>query len=365
MERQVGESVLFTSRFRECAARSLFMPRSDPGRRVPLWQQRLRGAQLLQSARTVKNFPLLLETARECLQDVYDMPALNEVMTGLHSGTIALKDVETESPSPFAENILFGFVGTVMYQYDQPQAERSTQLLSLDSQMLERLLGTTDMAKVLNPDVIREVEQELEKRTFWNELAADDVTGRVTRYAKTHGPFTADQIIAYLHLDAASVVHALDELAAKGDLLQGHFVDSTSCSRWRELDAKRTEGGPYPEKGHPQSTPSTAPAGGSEQQWLHKDVFRRIRSRSLDKARKAVRPVEPEAFQMFLIDRQGIGPVGGERYEGADGLMRVIEQLEGVALPAGLWETAIFPARVRDYQPSAGRTRRNWIHDQT
>ena len=352
VERQVGESVLFTSRFRECAARSLFMPRSDPGRRVPLWQQRLRGAQLLQSARTVKNFPLLLETARECLQDVYDMPALNEVMTGLHSGTIALKDVETESPSPFAENILFGFVGTVMYQYDQPQAERSTQLLSLDSQMLERLLGTTDMAKVLNPDVIREVEQELEKRTFWNELAADDVTGRVTRYAKTHGPFTADQIIAYLHLDAASVVHALDELAAKGDLLQGHFVDSTSCSRWRELDAKRTEGGPYPEKGRPQSTPSTAPASGSEQQWLHKDVFRRIRSRSLDKARKAVRPVEPEAFQMFLIDRQGIGPVGGERYEGADGLMRVIEQLEGVALPAGLWETAIFPARVRDYQPS-------------
>ncbi len=98
------------------------------------------------------------------------MPALNEVMTGLRSGTIALKDVETESPSPFAENILFGFVGTVMYQYDQPQAERSTQLLSLDSQMLERLLGTTDMAKVLNPDVIREVEQELEKRTSGTNL---------------------------------------------------------------------------------------------------------------------------------------------------------------------------------------------------
>ena len=140
-----------------------------------------------------KNFPLLLETARECLQDVYDMPALNEVMTGLQAGTITVKDVETESPSPFAENILFGFVGVVMYQYDQPQAERSAQLLSLDPHVLERLLGTTDMAQVLNPDVIREVEQELGEHTFWNELADDDVTGRVTRYAKTHGPFTADQ----------------------------------------------------------------------------------------------------------------------------------------------------------------------------
>ena len=210
-----------------------------------------------------------------------------------------MKDVETESPSPFAENILFGFVGVVMYQYDQPQAERSAQLLSLDPHVLERLLGTTDMAQVLNPDVIREVEQELGEHTFWNELADDDVTGRVTRYAKTHGPFTADQLIADLHLDATDAVHTLDVLAAKGELLQGHFVDDD-------------------EQG---------------QQWLHKDVFRRIRSRSLAKARKAVKPVESEAFQMFLIDRQGIGPVGGERYEGADGLMRVIEQLEAYHCP--------------------------------
>ena len=224
----MGESVLFAARFRECAARSLFMPRSDPGRRVPLWQQRLRAAQLLQAARMVKNFPLLLETARECLQDVYDMPALNEVMTGLQAGTITVKDVETEPPSPFAENILFGFVGVVMYQYDQPQAERSAQLLSLDPHVLERLLGTTDMAQVLNPDVIREVEQELGERTFWNELADDDVTGRVTRYAKTHGPFTADQLMADLHLDATDAVHTLDVLAAKGELLQGvqvHIMD--------------------------------------------------------------------------------------------------------------------------------------------
>ncbi|KAA8827687.1 DEAD/DEAH box helicase [Bifidobacterium myosotis] len=333
VERQVGESVLFAARFRECAARALFMPRSDPGRRVPLWQQRLRAAQLLQSARTAKNFPLLLETARECLQDVYDMPALDEVMTGLQSGAIVVKDVETDTPSPFAENILFGFVGAVMYQYDQPQAERSAQLLSLDPQVLERLLGSTDMAQVLDPDVIRDVERELKEHTFWNELADDDLTGRVTRYAKTHGPFTVERLISDLHLTAEDAVHTLDALAAKGELLQGHFMD---------MDSTDADSGGMVSAG----------GGDATVQWLHKEVFRRIRSRSLAKARKTVKPVEPSAYQMFLLDRQGVGPVGGERYEGADGLMRVIEQLEGVTLPAALWESFVFPARVRDYQPA-------------
>ncbi|OZG58226.1 DEAD/DEAH box helicase [Bifidobacterium myosotis] len=333
VERQVGESVLFAARFRECAARSLFMPRSEPGRRVPLWQQRLRAAQLLQSARTAKNFPLLLETARECLQDVYDMPALDEVMTGLQSGAIVVKDVETDTPSPFAENILFGFVGAVMYQYDQPQAERSAQLLSLDPQVLERLLGSTDMAQVLDPDVIRDVERELKEHTFWNELADDDLTGRVTRYAKTHGPFTGERLIADLHLTATDAVHTLDALAAKGELLQGHFMDADSTDA--DSDGMTSAGN-----------------GAAAVQWLHKDVFRRIRSRSLAKARKTIKPVEPSAYQMFLLDQQGVGPVGGERYEDADGLMRVIEQLEGVTLPAALWESFVFPARVRDYQPA-------------
>lgn len=132
IETQVGETVLFAARFRECAARSLFLPRTDPGRRVPLWQQRLRAAQLLNAARLKRNFPLLLETARECLQDDYDMPALRRIMTDIQSGNIGLVDVTTDIASPFAENLLFGYVGTVMYQYDVPQAERSAQLLSID-----------------------------------------------------------------------------------------------------------------------------------------------------------------------------------------------------------------------------------------
>ena len=224
VETQVGENVLYAARFRECAARSLYLPRTDPGRRVPLWQQRLRAAQLLAVARTRRNFPLLLETARECLQDVYDLPALRDLLTGLDAGTIAMKDVTTETPSPFAENLLFGCVGSVMYQYDVPQAERSVRMLSMDPDVLERLLGDADMSAVLDPDVIAEVEHELGERTFWNELAADDVTGRVTRYAKTHGPFTADRMIAELGVGAVEAVHALDELKERGELLSGRFT---------------------------------------------------------------------------------------------------------------------------------------------
>lgn len=354
IEAQVGESVLYSARFRECAARSLFLPRTDPGRRVPLWQQRLRAAQLLNAARARQNFPLLLETARECLQDVYDLPALRRIMTGLNSATIALSDVTTETPSPFAESMLFGFVGAVMYQYDVPQAERSTRLLSMDPEVLERLLGGTDIPTVLDADVIRQVAHELAEKTFWNDLDKGDVTGRVTRYAKTHGPFVADRMIADLDIDAVQAVRALDMLHAKGDLLTGHFADAEALADAALTDSDSADvrsliaHSSSPRAG----TIGETDYGTSSQQWLHRDVFRRIRFRSLAKARNAIKPVSPQTYQAFLLDRQGVGPVGGERYEGIDGLMRVIEQLEGVSLAAQIWESSVFSTRVRGYHPS-------------
>ncbi len=163
-----------------------------------------------------------------------------------------------------------------------------------------------------------------------------DIAGRVARYVKTHGPFTADQMIAELGLDAVQGVRMLDELHAKGELLKGHFVDDAAGADANGSDDSASERSP-------RQTP---------QQWLHKDVFRRIRALSLAKARKAIKPVEPAVYQAFLLDRQGVGPVGGARYEGVDGLMRVIEQLEGIYLNTSVWESSVFPARVRDYQPS-------------
>lgn len=319
VEAQVSGSVLFAARFRECAARALFMPRTDPGKRVPLWQQRLRAAQLLTAARAHKNFPLLLETARECLQDVYDVPALREVLTRMQAGLIDVHDAETAVPSPMAEHLLFGFVGSVMYQYDVPQAERNAQLLSMDPQVLERLLGSDDVSSVLDGGVIDAVAAQLAERTFWNDLDDGDVRGRVHRYAVTHAPFTADQMIADLSVPAQAAVHELDELHASGQMFTGRFDDRL---------------------------PVDVP------QWVHADVLKRIRSKSLAKARKAVKPVEAAQFQSFVLDRQGVGSLGGERYEGVDGVMRVVEQLEGVSLPINVWEESVFPVRVRDYRPA-------------
>lgn len=319
IEEEVGDSVLFASRFRECAARSLFMPRMRPGKRVPLWQQRLRASELLAAAKTKPNFPLVLETARECLQDVYDLPALRRLMTAMDEERVSLRDVETDSPSPFAQSLLFGFVGSVMYEYDSPQAERKASLLAMDPEVLEQLLGSGHIADVLDADVIKEVAQELGQREFWNELDPDDMEGRLMRFAKTHGPFTSDEAMTGLGLSATQAVHGLDDLKAKGELLSGTFVK-----------------------------------GQSEPQYLHREVFRRIRSRSLAKARKAVKSVSPAIYQSWLLNHQGVISSGDEStgFEGVDGLLRVIEQLEGLPLPAKLWESVVFPSRVRDYTPA-------------
>ena len=136
------------------------------------------------------------------------MPALRRIMTDIQSGNIGLVDVTTDIASPFAENLLFGYVGTVMYQYDVPQAERSAQLLSIDPDVLERLLGQADFSAIMDPRAVHEVEEELGRRTFWNELPDDDIDGRVARYAKTHGPFTVERMMVDLSIDAAGAVHA-------------------------------------------------------------------------------------------------------------------------------------------------------------
>lgn len=353
VEEEIGDSVLFATRFRECAARSLYMPRMNPGKRVPLWQQRLRASELLAAAKTQHNFPLVLETARECLQDVYDLPALKRLMTDIDRQKIEVHDVTTQSPSPFAQNLLFGFVGSVMYEYDAPQAERRASLLSMDPEVLEELLGSDHMADVLDPEAVDQVEEELRQRRFWNELDPDDVLGRIMRFCKTHGPFNADEVVKELRLDSATVVHELDGLTARGLLMTGSFVE-----------------------------------GRGEPQYLHREVFRRMRSRSRALTNKSLKPVSAEAYQSWLFARQGIGLAANEeefgkvdltgepstgtvnsmqgqtieivssspwsqgpRLSGPNGLLRVIEQLEGMPLPATMWESSVFPARVPDFTP--------------
>lgn len=187
---QVGTSALFASRFRECAARALLLPRRDPGKRAPLWQQRQRSAQLLDVARKFPDFPILLETVRECLRDVYDLPALSEVLGRVARRQLRLVEVETATPSPFANALLFDYIGQFMYEGDSPLAERRAAALSLDSGLLAELLGRVELRELLDPQILEQTERELQRLT--PERRARDAEG-LADLLRLLGPLTPEE----------------------------------------------------------------------------------------------------------------------------------------------------------------------------
>ena len=198
---RVDKTALFAARFRECAARALLMSPTQPGKRAPLWQQRLKAGQLLEAARGERDFPILLETARECLQDVYDLDALHELMEGLAAGTVRMAEAQTSIPSPFAGPLLFGYVGEHLYQGDLPHAERQASLLSLDPALLGELLGSADLGELLDPQVVAQVEAQLQRlapdrRARGAEGAAD--------LLRVLGPLTAEEAAARLEAPGGS-----------------------------------------------------------------------------------------------------------------------------------------------------------------
>ncbi|GGN86922.1 ATP-dependent helicase [Nocardia rhizosphaerihabitans] len=190
---QVGGSALFASRFRECAARALLLPRRDPGKRAPLWQQRQRSAQLLDVARKFPDFPILLEAVRECLRDVYDLPSLRDLLTKVARREIRLIDVETASPSPFANALLFSYIGQFLYDGDSPLAERRAAALALDSSLLAELLGRVELRELLDPAVIALTERELQRLT--PERWARDAEG-LADLLRLLGPLTPAEAAA-------------------------------------------------------------------------------------------------------------------------------------------------------------------------
>ncbi|MGI8723203.1 MAG: ATP-dependent helicase [Geodermatophilaceae bacterium] len=389
---EVGGSALFASRFRECAARALLLPRRDPRRRTPLWQQRQRAAQLLGVASDYGSFPIVLETVRECLQDVYDVAGLVTLMRDITSRRIRVVDVETATASPFAQSLLFGYVGAFIYDGDAPLAERRAQALALDNTLLAELLGQAELRELLDLTGLLEVESEIQRLPIdrhprdldaaadlfrlvgdlcgdeaaargvsaawldelvaarrilpvrvagderfaaiedagrlrdalgvalpvgvpevFTEPVADPVGDLVGRFARTHGPFHAEDCAGRLGLGVAVVNATLSRLSGGGRITRGEF--------------------------RPQGT-------GLE--WCDSDVLRMIRRRSLAALRKEVEPVEPQTFGRFLPIWQGVGP----RMSGVDGVLTVVEQLAGALVPASALETLVLPVRVRDYQPS-------------
>jgi ATP-dependent Lhr-like helicase len=388
----VAGSALFAARFRECAARALLLPRRRPDRRTPLWQQRQRSAQLLAVAGEHAQFPIVLETMRECLKDVFDVPALRSLMQDIEHGTVRVVEMESSQPSPFARSLLFSYVGAFLYEGDAPLAERRAQALALDSTLLAELLGQAELRELLDIAALEQVERELQRLTperaakdpedaadvlrlvgpltthdaadrgiehgWLTELAerrrvvetriagracwaavedvgrlrdalgvpppmgiadaflepvADPVGDLVSRYARTHGPFRVAEAAAALGLGPAVVASSLEHFATVGRVVSGEFRP-----------------------------------GGSGTEWCDADVLRQIRRRSLALLRHEVEPVPPATLGRFLPGWQDVG--GGLR--GAEGAMRVVEQLQGVCVPASILESLLLPARVSDYSPA-------------
>lgn len=408
----IGGSALFAARFRECASRALLLPRRNPGKRSPLWQQRLRAGQLLEVARQYHDFPILIETARECLQDVYDLPALHRLMNQIQQGSVQFVEVTTDVPSPFAAPLLFGYVAEFIYASDAPQAERHASLLALDSNLLGELLGQTDKGDLLAPAVVGQVEQELQR--LEPRYQAQHAEG-IVDLLRELGPLSQAEIEARFSGDRQQAMAALRQFAAAQRVIP---VTLAGEVRWAVVeDAARLRDAlatvipdnlpatflqPLPDplrdlitryaRTHAlfsaQQLADRYGAGvavinsallplreqgkllhiGSESGqtggvWVSADIFKRLRLRSLQTAREATRPVPPAAWVTLLLERHGVlnpaaaftrepSPVAQAVYHDIDGLARVIEQLAGVALPASLWESQILRARIRHYQPA-------------
>ncbi|WP_425545981.1 ATP-dependent helicase [Arthrobacter russicus] len=195
---QVGGSALFASRFRECAARALLLPRQNPAKRSPLWQQRQRSAQLLDVAKKYPSFPIILETVRECLQDVYDLPALKGIASALERRELRLTETTTQQPSPFARSLLFGYVASFLYEGDSPLAERRAAALSLDPALLNELLGRAELRELLDQTVIDEVSAELQRTAVGRKARGLEGVADLLRQL---GPLSAEQVAQRLAVD--------------------------------------------------------------------------------------------------------------------------------------------------------------------
>ncbi len=393
---ELGASALFGARFRENAARALLIPRARPGKRTPLWQQRLKSQSLLEVAKKYGEFPIILETYRECLRDVLDVPGLTELMRRLHRRELSLVEVETATASPFASSLLFDYVATYMYEGDTPNAERRAAALSLDRDLLRELLGQEELRDLIDPVALAEVEDDLQFRSQRRQVAtrdglhdvlralgdltlaeaservvqgvevapmlaelererravrirlageerwidaadagryrdglgavppgglpaafledvAEPLVGIALRYAATHGPFTTGELRVRYGVDLGL---ALGSLEHRDELVRGELRP-----------------------------------GGSEREWCHPEVLRRLRRASLAALRKEIEPADQRALARFLPAWQNVDrhPASGA---GVDRLREALVPLQGLALPAELWEREILPRRVGAYSPA-------------
>jgi ATP-dependent helicase Lhr and Lhr-like helicase len=393
---ELSSSALFGARFRENAGRALLIPRAYPGRRTPLWQQRLKAQSLLEVAQRYADFPIILETYRECLRDVLDVPGLVDLLRGLHRRELTMVEVETPTASPMAGSLLFDYVATYMYEGDTPNAERRAAALSLDRDLLRELLGQEELRELIDPGALDQVEADLQHRSDRTRAATADALHDVLRRVGdlTDGE-VGDRVIAGvdagtllatlerdrrairlrvggeprwvaaddagLYRDAlgavppgglpeafvADVERPLEKLAARYARTHGPFttaelrdrygVDPTSALTALERAGDVVRGELRP--------------GGSEREWCDGEVLRRLRRASLAVLRKEIEAADQRALAAFLPSWQGVDrhPAAGA---GVDRLREVLVPLQGLALPADVWERDVLPRRTGAYSPT-------------
>jgi ATP-dependent Lhr-like helicase len=393
---ELASSALFGSRFRENAARALLIPRARPGRRTPLWQQRLKAQSLLEVAKKYDDFPIVLETYRECLRDVLDLPGLVELLTQLHRREISLVEVETATASPLASSLLFDYVATYMYEGDTPNAERRAAALSLDRDLLRELLGQEELRDLIDPTALVQVEDDLQ---FLSDLRRATSRDQLHDVLRTVGDLNENECRLRVldRLDFRRMLAELkDERRAIRIRLAGEerWVDAADAGLYRDaLGAAPPAGLPaafledvpdamlrlarrYAATHGPFTTADLrvrygvdfGPAltelersgavvrgelrpGGSEREWCDPEVLRRVRRASLAVLRKEVEPVDQRALARFLPTWQNVDrhPPSGA---GIDRLREALVPLQALALPAELWERDVLPRRVGAYSPT-------------
>ena len=395
VQRQLGSTALFAAKFREASSRALLLPRRRADGRTPLWQQRKRAYDLLSVAARYPEFPMLLEAHRECLRDVFDMPALSEILRSIEQRQIRVHTVDSRTPSPFASTLLFSYVANYIYDGDAPLAERRAQALSIDQDQLRELLGDADLRELLDRNAIEETEEQL-------QMLADDYRARsmdglhdmllrlgdltpaelLRRSTSPEVAITADRLSKARRAlllrvagekrwiaveDAARYRDALGVPLPPGlptaflqaapdastDLLRryarthGPFTTREIAARF-ELPLETAEAVLQKLVGAGRIMEGAFRPGGQEREWCDVEVLRTIRRRSLAKLRKEVEPVEQQTLARLFTHWQGV--LTPRR--GLDALLDVIETLQGAPLPASLLETEILPARIANYKPA-------------
>ena len=406
VRRLVGSSALFAARFRECAARALLLPRRDPHQRAPLWQQRQRSAHLLEVARPYPDFPIMLEAARECLQDVYDLPALVELMTQIGRRRVEVREVETPAPSPFARSLLFGYLAQFIYDVDAPLAERRTAALALDQSLLAELLGSVSLRELLDAEVIAEVQQSLQGLTEQRALrGAEQIADALRRL----GPLTREGLAAR-SAEGVDLPQELESLLASRRVIAVRLAGHEHLAAIEDAGLLRDALGTALPPGIPDAHlapvdravaqllsrwarsrgpfPATAPVdafglapgvargaleqltaertlqqgeftpGREGEEWVDAEVLRRIRRASLAASRRDIAPVPGPVYARFLgqwqhlAGRRAEGRRDSAAWRGRDGLLSVIDQLTGVSLPLSAWESQVLPARMPEVDPA-------------